>query len=101
LANAYLTWIAPDEPRGIPARKRSWYSGDLYAIGKLRPYFGGKGLVDITPAMMSRYQAHRRASRSRFGRPVRPSSVNRELAILRAMFNVAQRGVLVLKRGRS
>jgi len=39
LADAYHTWIAPDEQRGIPARKRSWYSGDLYAIGKLRPYF--------------------------------------------------------------
>ena len=42
LAEAYLTWIAPDEQKGIPARKRSWYSGDLYAIGKLRPYFSGK-----------------------------------------------------------
>src|ERR671919_999177 len=48
LPDAYLTWIAPDEQRGILARKRSWYSGDLYAIGKLRPYFGGKELVDMT-----------------------------------------------------
>jgi integrase len=99
LADAYLTWIAPDEQRGIPARKRSWYSGDLYAIGKLRPYFSGTRLVDITPALVSRYQAHRRASLSRFGRPVKPSTINRELAILRAMFNVAQRGVLVRKGG--
>jgi hypothetical protein len=92
-------WIAPDEQRGIPARKRSWYSGDLYAIGKMRPYFSGERLVDITPAMVSQYQAHRQASLSRFGRPVKPSTINRELAILRAMFNVAQRGVLVLKGG--
>jgi len=99
LANAYLTWIAPDEQRGVPARKRSWYSSDLYAISKLRPYFSGKRLIDITPAMVSQYQAHRRASLSRFGRPVKPSTVNRELSILRAMFNVAQRGVLVLKGG--
>jgi hypothetical protein len=49
LADAYLRWIAPDEQRGIPARKRSWYSGDLYAIGKLRPYFSGERLVDMTP----------------------------------------------------
>jgi hypothetical protein len=59
LADAYLAWIAPDERRGIPARKRSWYSGDLYAIGKLRPYFGGKRLIDKTPALVSQYQAHR------------------------------------------
>ena len=64
LADAYLAWIAPDEQRGIPARKRSWYSGDLYAIGKLRPYFGGQRLIDMTPALVSQYQAHRQASLS-------------------------------------
>jgi hypothetical protein len=63
LANAYLRCIAPDEQRGIPARKRSWYSGDLYAIGKLRPYFRGEKLVDITPTMVSQYQTPRRAPR--------------------------------------
>jgi integrase len=99
LADAYLAWIAPNERWGIPARKRSWYSGDLYAIGKLRPYFGGKRLIDKTPALVSQYQAHRQASLSRFGRPVKPSTINRELAILRAMFNVARRGMLVLKGG--
>jgi hypothetical protein len=30
---------------------------------------------------------------------VKPSTINRQLAILRAMFNIAQRGVLVLKGG--
>jgi integrase len=99
LVDAYVAWIQPSTTRDIPARKRSWRSSDLYAIGKLRPYFSGQRLVDITPAMVSQYQAHRRASLSRFGRPVKPSTINRELAILRAMFNVAQRGVLRLKGG--
>jgi integrase len=99
LCDAYIAWIRPNETKGIPARKRSWFSGDLYAIGKLRPYFSGKRLVDITPALVSQYQAHRRASLSRFGRPVKPATINRELAILRGMFNVAQRGVLLLKGG--
>jgi integrase len=99
LAEAYLAWIRPDDAKGIPARKRSWRSDDVYAIGKLRPYFSGQRLRDITPAMVSQYQAHRLASLSRFGRPVKPSTVNRELAILRTMFNVAQRGVLILKGG--
>jgi hypothetical protein len=83
LADAYIAWIKPDEAKGVPARKRSWRSGDLYALGKLRPYFTGKRLVDITPALVSQYQAHRQASLSRFGKPVRPATVIRELAILR------------------
>jgi hypothetical protein len=36
---------------------------------------------------------HRWGSLSRCGRPVKPSSINRELTILRTMFNVAIRGV--------
>jgi hypothetical protein len=41
LADAYLTWIRPNDEAGIPARKSSWRSHDLYAIGQLRAYFGG------------------------------------------------------------
>ena len=33
LADAYLKWISPNAEAGIPARKRSWKSHDLYAIG--------------------------------------------------------------------
>jgi hypothetical protein len=32
LAAAYLKWISPNDEAGIPARKRSWRSHDLYAI---------------------------------------------------------------------
>jgi integrase len=99
LADAYLQWIMPDMARGIPARKKSWRSHDLYALGHLRPYFGGHRLTAITPMMVAQYQANRRAQRSRFGRPVRPATINRELAILRTMFNIAKRGMLGLKGG--
>jgi integrase len=99
LADVYVTWIKPDEDRGVPARKKSWRSHDLYALGHLRPYFGAHRLTAITPAMVAQYQAERRASLSRFGRPARPASVNRELATLRTMFNVAKRGMLGLKGG--
>jgi integrase len=97
LVEAYVRWIKPDA--GLPPRKKSWRSHDLYAIGHLRPYFGGKRLTAITPAMVAQYQAYRRAALSRFGRPVRPATVNRELATLRTMFNVAKHGVLGLKGG--
>jgi hypothetical protein len=33
LAEAYIKWISPDQASGLPARKRSWKSHDLYAIG--------------------------------------------------------------------
>jgi hypothetical protein len=53
LADAYMEWISPNEAKGIPARKRSWKSFDLYATTQLRRYFGDKKLTDITPAMVS------------------------------------------------
>lgn len=99
LAEVYLKWIGPDEEAGIPARKRAWKTGDGYAIGKLREYFGGQRLTAITPAVVEQYRTWRRTSLSRFGRPVLPATVNRELAVLRHMFNTARKGLLVLKGG--
>jgi integrase len=99
LAATYLKWIRPDEEKGIPARKRSWKTADVYAIGRLRPYFGGKKLGEITPAMVEQYRDWRRASLSPKGKPVTAASVNRELACLRHMFNVAMKGLLILRGG--
>jgi integrase len=99
LAEAYLQWIAPDIPKGIPARKRSWKSGDVYAIGKLRAYFGGKRVTEIDPVLVEQYRAWRQSTISRLGHPVKPATINRELACLRHMFNVAIKGLLVLKGG--
>ncbi len=99
LADAYLKWISPDEQAGIPARQRAWKTGDGYAIGKLQEYFGNKRLTAITPALVEQYRAWRRASLSRFGRQVLPATVNRELAVLRHMFNLARKGVLILMGG--
>lgn len=99
LADAYWRWICPDEAAGIPARKRSWQSSDRYALGRLRAYFGGQPLTAITPALVEQYRAWRRATVSRHHRPIRPATVNRELECLKRMFNVARRGLLVLKGG--
>jgi integrase len=99
LADAYLKWISPNEKAGIPARKRSWRSHDLYAIGRLRAYFGGKRLTAITPALVGRYRDWRRSTISRRNRPVSAATVNRELACLKRMFTVAHKGLIVLKGG--
>jgi integrase len=99
LAHAYLKWVSPDEQAGIPARKRSWKSADVYAIGRLRVYFGRQRLTDITPVQVEQYRNWRRASLSPRGKAVTPATVNRELACLKHMFNVARRGLLVLRGG--
>jgi integrase len=99
LADAYLAWIRPNETVGIPARKRSWRSHDLYAIGQLRAYFGGKRLTAITAALVGQYRDWRRSTISRRKRPVSVATVNRELACLTRMFSVASKGLIVLKGG--
>jgi integrase len=99
LADAYLKWIRPNDEAGIPARKRSWRSHDLYAIGQLRAYFGGKRLTAITPALVEQYRGWRRSTISRRKRPVSAATVNRELASLKRMLNVASKGLIVLKGG--
>ena len=99
LAEAYWQWIRPDEVVGVPARKRSWKSSDRYALGRLRDFFGSTPLTAVTPALIEQYRAWRRATISRHHRPIRPATVNRELECLKRMFNVARRGLLVLKGG--
>ena len=99
LAAAYLKWVSPDGAAGLPARKRSWKTLDVYAIRHLRPFFAGKRLIDITPALVEQYRDHRKASISRRKRAVVPTTVNRELAILKRMFTVACKGLILLKGG--
>jgi integrase len=99
LADAYLKWISPNLEAGIPARKRSWKSHDLYAIGQLRAYFAGKRLTAITPALVGHYRDWRRSTISRRKHPVSVATVNRGLACLKRMFNVAHKGLIVLKGG--
>jgi integrase len=79
-------------------RKRSW-PRDRTSIRALSAYFGGKRLTDITPALIEKYRAWRRETISRRGVPITPASINRELACLKRMFNVARKGLIVLKGG--
>jgi integrase len=65
----------------------------------LKACFGGKRLTELTPAAIEQYRAWRKATISRRGRPVNPATLNREFACLKRMFNVARKGLILLKGG--
>jgi len=56
-------------------------------------------LVEITPATIEQYRAWRRVKISRRAGAVTPATINRDLACLKRMFNVARRGLIVLNGG--
>jgi integrase len=92
LADAYFGYAVHQQ------RKRSW-PRDRTSIGALRGYFGGKRLTQITPALIEQYRTWRRETISRRKQLVTTASINRELACLKRMFNVARKGLIVLKGG--
>jgi integrase len=64
------------------AMKKSWRT-DFYSLrAHLTPYFGKMRLSDITPLVVERYRTARLHTVSR-------SSTNREMALLKVMFNLA------------
>ncbi len=63
--------------------KRSW-KRDVQMLGNLRVFFGPSKLRDITSLRVEEYQRERVKS-------VSPATSNREMALLKHMFNVAER----------
>jgi excisionase family DNA binding protein len=63
--------------------KRSWRDDQYRLEANMNPYFGNYGLQEITPHMVEQYRARRLKS------GVTPSTVNREITILKKMFNLA------------
>jgi len=62
--------------------KRSWQS-DEYRLRALKPYFGEYSLQEITPQYLERFRSERiRAGEAK-------STVNRRMALLKRMFNLA------------
>jgi len=92
LAETYLAYARDQQ------QKRSW-TRDRTSLTTLAAAFGGKRLTEITPAAIEQYRAWRKATISRRGRPVMPGTINRELACLKRAFNVARKGLVVLKGG--
>ena len=61
--------------------KKSW-DRDMYALRSLEPFFGNYKLTDISPILIEKYKLERKQG-------VSNSTVNKELSIMRRMFNVA------------
>jgi len=62
--------------------KRSWKTADVNYLKRLVPFFGAKYLFEIDSFMVEKYKTLRKAE-------VSVASVNRELALLKCMFNRA------------
>lgn len=65
------------------ANKRSWAREEI-ALGHFNPFFAGKLLTRITPKDIEDYKQKRLEK-------VKPSTINRELAQLKFMFNLAKK----------
>jgi integrase len=63
------------------ANKKSWQR-DRTSLNSLLPFFGSKRLKNISPFMVEKYKQQRRGK-------VSAASVNRELACMKHMFNLA------------
>jgi len=61
--------------------KRSW-KRDKFSLKHLIPFFGNRKLNQISPFLIEGYKSQRKAE-------VMPATVNRELALLKSMFNLA------------
>ena len=69
--------------------KASW-STDKHRIETLKSHCGGKSLGEITPDLIDRYRAERlRSFRPGTKKPISPTTVNKEVALLKAMLNKA------------
>jgi integrase len=64
------------------SNKRSWRT-DKYYLRGMKMFFSNFSLTEITPLEIEKYK------KNRLNQGVRPSTINRCLAILRKMFNVA------------
>ena len=63
------------------ANKKS-FTRDITSLNKLKPFFKGEKLCDISPFLVEKYKARRKNE-------VKPATVNRELTCLKHMFSLA------------
>ena len=67
--------------------KKSWES-DFHIINKLKRFFGGKYLFQITSMLVEEYKTMRIKSRKN-NKTLSPATVNREITLLKGIFNKA------------
>jgi integrase len=99
LASYYeKTYVIPAEYKeGRKIAGRRSYRQTLTLLGYLRNYFGTRKLRSITHGDIERYKAKRMATTTVRKTPRSITSVNRELQLMRAIFNVAAREGWVIK----
>jgi integrase len=57
----------------------------------LKNYFGHLKVADIRPSMVEQYRGERLKTKSKHGKFYRPASINREVEVLKRIFNLAVR----------
>ncbi|MBN1574831.1 MAG: site-specific integrase [Deltaproteobacteria bacterium] len=77
------------EQPGVKAKKS--FKDDVQRSGTLRRYFSHLSCSMIKPSNIEAYKQKRLQETSKTGRPPRPATVNRELALMKSMFNLAVR----------
>ena len=84
LANAYLA---------IPSIKKqvSYDNKQSVIENHFLPSFGGKLVTMISPSMIEIWREERRANGTWFDKPLKPATLNRELALFKHMFSYAIR----------
>ena len=80
-------------------KKQAVYAWKKQGIkGKLLPVFGGKLVTTITPGMIEEYRATRKMGKGLLGTTIKIATINRDLALLKHLFNFAIRdGCLEVK----
>src|SRR5215469_2485238 len=69
--------------------KASWTT-DRHRIENLKSHCGGKSISEITPELVDRYRAERlRSTRPGSRKAISPTTVNKEVALLKAMLTKA------------
>ena len=72
-------------------RKKSFERDERTAQKRLDPYFGKIPTKSITPSLINEYVAQRLNTKTYRNANVKPATVNREMALLKTMFNKAIR----------
>jgi hypothetical protein len=87
---AFLEWSKAEHPEH-PATYQRHKTASLPLLAYLK--FKGKPIDEITPAMIEDYKAYRsRQTGKKTRKPIKPATVNRELACLKSMFFHALKG---------
>lgn len=69
--------------------KRS--KNDKYLLIPIKAFFKRKTFDEISPLLIEKYKSERKHGKTKFGETRKPASVNRELAMISRIFNMAIR----------